>query len=420
MSQHLSRPVFYGILCFVFLLGGCRPAAKKTTVNWQPRLSEKGTDPYDCRIAWEALPYYFPHAAIQPLNKDFRYSNMGAAMWADSKDSTSLLILAGLDFFIGGQEWETLKSYIHEGHEVLLFCSRLDELVEQDLNLRKLVSLEMQPLNNSYDGKSNLGILKLNSRAGAYGYQGRSLEGFFQLNEWKEPADSLLFTFGKPEILGTRVHDMTAPNLVRYPLGKGHLSLHAAPLVLSNYFLLRDSNRNYLDGLLHTLPANINKVYWQSYHRRQRQGNELSVLWRNPATRWAMLLALGTLLLYVLFEMKRRQRIIPEIPQPENTSVQFATTIGQLYYHQGNHRNLGVKMWQHFQDWLRHTHNLEVPPLPDEALVRKLQGKTGQSEEKVKALLYRVQLLHEENYYFGENELRDFYQLLQSFYKDSD
>lgn len=405
------------VLCLLVLFAACRPVSDKGGINWQPGLSEKGNLPYDCRIARESLPYYFPQATIQSLNKSFRYSHMGAAMWADEADSTSLLILAGLDFFIGDQEWADLKAYIAQGHEVLLFCSRMDELVEQDLRLRKLVSMEEQPLNNYYKGTENRDLLYLSNRGRSFGYQGRSLEGYFELDmEDALVADTTDYYFGWPEILGTRRDDQKTPNFLRFPFGDGHLTLHAAPLVLSNYFLLQGDNRNYLDGLMHQLPPNINRVYWQSYHRRQRQGNELSVLWRHPATRWAILLAVFTLLLYVLFEMKRRQRIIPVIPRPENTSVQFATTIGQLYFHQQDHRNLAVKMWQHFQDWLRQTHNLETPAMPDRSFARRLEGRTGQPAEQVTLLLDRVQQLQEEHYAFGEHDLRAFYSLLQSFY----
>lgn len=393
------------------------PVSKQDRINWQPRLSEKGSDPYDCRLSREALSFYFPRASIRTLNKDFRYTNMGSAMYETDADSAALLILAGLDFYIGEQEWASLKYFIAQGHEVLLFCSRLDERLEQELGLRKHISMEGEALNNYYTGRENKDILYLSNRAGAYGYQGRSLEGFFQMETETPPADSSdEYLFGRPQILGTRRQDVEVPNVLRFPLGDGHLTLHAAPLVLSNYFLLQKNNRDYLDGLLHTLPADINRVYWQSYLRRQRQGNELSVLWRNTATRWAILLAIATLLLYVLFEMKRRQRIIPEILRPENHSVQFATTIGQLYYHQGNHRNMGLKMWQHFQDWLRVTHNLETPATPDPAYARRLGGKTGQTDAAVKALLYLVRLLHDENFYFSEQELRQFYGMLQSFY----
>lgn len=419
MRQFQKSQILCAFASLLVLLGcmACLPKAGKQKIDWQPYLSEKGSKPYDCKIAFESLPYYFPNAGIHTLNKDFRYSNMGAAMWADDTDSTVLLLLTGLDFFLDEKEWDILKAFISQGHEVVVFCSRLDEQVEQELNLMKLVSMEEQPLNNYYDGKENLNLLHLRNRKGSFGYQGRSLQGYFKLQTPAMPADTPEYYFIGPEVMGTLKQDEERPNLVRYTYGSGHLILHAAPLVLSNYFLLQENNQHYLDGLLHQLPPNINKVYWQSYQRRQREGNELSVLWRHPATRWAILLALGTLLLYVLFEMKRRQRIIPEIPKPENTSVQFATTIGQLYFHQRNHRNLGLKMWQHFQDWLRHTHNLETPPDPDAAFAQRLRGKTGQSEAQVKSLLQQAQRLQQENNYFGENELRDFYKLLQSFYK---
>jgi len=397
-------------------LSACLPRrTSKPNTDWRINLSEKSSSPYGCRLAWDALPYYFPRARIQRLDKSFRYNHMGESMWQEAPDSATLLILEGLDFFISNGEWQTLKVFMEEGHEVLLLCSRLDARLEEELGLSKMLSLEEQPLNIYNDGMGNAHLLQLANRKGSFGYQGRSLQGFF-----KQLTDSTILTPGydtirPPVVLGSRTDAPGMPNVLRFQMGKGHLTLHAAPLVLSNYFLLQENNRFYLEGLLHTLPSHINKVYWQSYYRRQRQGSNFSVLWQSPATRSALLLALFTLLLYVLFEMKRRQRIIPQLPQPENTSVAFATTIGMLYYHQGNHTNMAHKMWQHFQEWLRQKHNLEVQA-GEAHFAKKLAGKTGQSMAQTNKLLYYAGLLQQEHYNFGADDLRLFYEALQAFY----
>ena len=87
-------------------------------------------------------------------------------------------------------------------------------------------------------------------------------------------------------------------NFIRYRIGSGHLTLHAAPLVLSNYFLVQGRNRDYLGYIWKTLPEDISTIYWHDYYKRNAESSDLGVMFRFSATRWALLLALFTLLLF--------------------------------------------------------------------------------------------------------------------------
>jgi hypothetical protein len=45
----------------------------------------------------------------------------------------------------------------------------------------------------------------------------------------------------------------------------------------------------------------------------------------------------------MVFEAKRRQRIIPIIDVPQNTSVIFVKTIGQLYFNKKEHLTIAQR-----------------------------------------------------------------------------
>ena len=55
----------------------------------------------------------------------------------------------------------------------------------------------------------------------------------------------------------------------------------------------------------------------------------------------------------MLFKLKRTQRIIPTINPPANRSLEFTKTIGDLYYHTGDHLDLVQKMELHFKEYLK-------------------------------------------------------------------
>ena len=76
-------------------------------------------------------------------------------------------------------------------------------------------------------------------------------------------------------------------------------------------------------------------------------------IFTQPALTWAYYLVLIGLLFYALFAGKRTQRVIPVVEPPRNTSLEFAQTVGRLYFQQGDHDNLARKKIQYFLAGLR-------------------------------------------------------------------
>ena len=396
-----------GACVLALLLAGCRHHAKKTSgIDWSVSLSHEKTTPYGSSIAYESLPDYFPHARREPLSKRFHYTAIDRHMYG-GRDSASLLVLLGLGCHLTDDEWTSLLRFASEGNEVFLLSSNLDARLQKALHIGKARSHnEEQALGPYHDGREGLHALRLATDSSrSYGYVGRSIGSYFYSarendNGEKEQAfdaddqpDAALnqarmeaMIHERPNVLGT-AHGK--PDFLRYGVGKGHITLHAAPLVLSNYFLLQPGNRAYLDGIWHSFPANISAVYWNEYFQRTTEKSSLSVLFKYPATRWALIIALCTLLLYVLFGLKRRQRVVPVIPPAENTSVVFAETVGRLYFNKGNHANLAVKMVQHFLEWVRSNYYLDTAKL-DEDFMRRLAAKSGRPEAEVAILLARI------------------------------
>lgn len=395
-------------------LSGCLNRKKKP--NWGISLSHDDKKPYGSYLAYESLKYYFPHTHIHTLSQGFRYNNIdGSIKYHKGK---SLLVLLGLDFYISDSELDALISFARSGNELVLFCSRLDNKIEEKLRCYKqqkgFEELKLTELNT---GKENINALRITGNDTAYGYEGRSLQGYFLLKRFDidglfHPEDAQNGQVPAPDTLG---YVYGKPDFIRYQVGTGHISLHAAPLAMSNYFLLQQNNHHYLSSLWHTLPTGIEHIYWNEYYKHNAEGSDFGILWRYPATRWALILAIATLILYVLFEGKRRQRIVPIIAQPENTSVSFVETVGRLYYNKGDHRNLAEKMIQHFLEWVRLHYYLNTNDL-DDNFVKHLAFKSGQTERQARYLvdqIHRIRLGHLQT---DEAMLHELYNLMQPFY----
>jgi hypothetical protein len=411
------------------VLAGCGSQKDKASgVDWSISLSRDKTTPYGSAIAYESLPSYFPQARIEPLSRWFHYTSMDGRM-GGTDDSVSLLVLLGLDFHLSEDEWASLQRFAAQGNEVFILSSNLDSRLADALSLSKEGGgNERQPLSRFHSGRDALQSLHLASEPDRFfGYVGRTITARFELNSDKPAgkrkvladdtsetvADGAVYAIDPhPEVLGWA---RTGPDFLRYRIGRGHLTLHAAPLVLSNYFLLQDSNRRYLDGIWHGFPANVSTVYWNEYYERTGGKTKLSVLLQYPAMRWAIVIALIALLAYVLTGIKRRQRVVPVIPPAENTSVVFAETVGRLYFNKGDHANLARKMVQHFLDMVRSNYQLDTTQL-NEHFCERLSARSSVSLQEVKTLVGHIHALR-----LGEpvsaEYLYTLYQEIEKFYR---
>lgn len=420
--------------CFLVLQGCRSDNARKT--NWSVVLDRASKDPYGTWIAWESLPNYFPHARIEQLSRRFRYTSIDNNMQYHG-DSTALLVMVGLDYYLSDEEWNRLKNFVHAGNEVCIFSSTLDQKIGHDLHCEESGGAEEYPLSKYNDGNKNMHVLRLSADSlKYYGHKGRSLAGYFAVDEKDSTIEVPVGTTDNnnntivdvptgddngnihirpAEILG---RFKSAPNFIRYRYGDGHITLHAAPLTLSNYFLLQKDNRKYLDGIWHAFPATISHIYWNEYYKRTTEGSDMGVLWRYPATRWAMILAIATLIIYVLFGIKRRQRIVPVIRPVENASVSFVETVGRLYYNKGNHANLAEKMVQHFLEWVR-THYYIDTSLLNDTFIKQLVSKSGKSEAEVSQLVQSIHDLRLGNVPITQEYLYTLHRTLQSYYNNN-
>src|SRR4029078_13026231 len=112
------------------------------------------------------------------------------------------------------------------------------------------------------------------------------------------------------------------PNFIHLRTGKGNFYVNLEPLAFSNYFLLHKNNIHYYEHALSLIAADVKKIVWDEYYLNKVVKKEskgwLSVLFRFPALKAALLTAIFTLLLYVLLEMRRKQRYIPFVAKPKN------------------------------------------------------------------------------------------------------
>ncbi|MBL7743265.1 MAG: hypothetical protein JNN00_07270 [Chitinophagaceae bacterium] len=370
---------------------------------------KKDKIPYGTYVAFESLNSLFPTSSIS-VNS----SSPGNWDSLSFYENNQALIIVSPFFFADEFEMKKLIRFAENGNDVFISTAMLSEDAKNTMSfgISYVDVFQMVARKNPKDTlKVRLESPPFTDNK-TYRYPGKRFDTYFFR------MDTAITT-----VLGTGRDEDT--NFVHLKAGKGNLYLHLAPMAFTNYFLLKGDNIRYYEEVLSVISPRTKKVVWDEYYLTKRRsynspsGDEeskgwLRALFSYPALKWALLTAIFTLLLYVLMEMRRKQRYIPVITKPRNDSLDFVKTIGRLYYDKGDHKNLCRKMSAYFLEHVRNRYKLATGNLNDD-LVRNLQFKTGVNEEELRNIVYFIRDI-ENAPSISEHQLAHFHKQLESFY----
>ena len=217
-------------------------------------------------------------------------------------------------------------------------------------------------------------------------------------------------------------------NFVRVRYGKGFFLLHSTPLAFTNYYLVDSLGKTYAENVLSYLPQG--KTWWDEPSKSYRplDNNEWSpdmtldykgpfdYLLSQQALRWAWYLMWAGVGLFLLFRGKRKQRVIPILPENTNTSLEFVQSVGRLYFLQNDHKRLANQQMRMFLYTLRDRFGLPTH-LATAELIPRIVQKTGVTEPIVRAIFSQHDFINHQGI-IGTNELIDMHQAINDFYKN--
>ena len=243
---------------------------------------------------------------------------------------------------------------------------------DQDQSLKKLDSIKLTLTMKNWHDKYFYLHPVLNSFA------------FIKMN----PATTTIL--GKTEMPDKVVY----PNFVRVKYGKGFIYFHNQPEVFTNVALLAEnSSADYVSHILSYIPQDKPVIWFVNnqtlYTGEPVNETELSVIFRYPALRATWLLFVYGMLLYLLFNAKRRQRVVPVVKPLRNTTVEFIQTIGNLYFQEGDTVNIVQKKIIYFLDRVRNRYYLDTSKL-DESFAEKLHNKSGKNKALIDSILHFI------------------------------
>lgn len=369
---------FHIILLTLFFLSACKEE-KKT--NWDISFDRNKKDPFGCYIAYHHLSSIFPAAKIKAGRKVMSTIKK-TLRGKDGSRSGNVTIVVCQSFEVDSAEMEYLKEYVQNSNGLLVFAEDYSENVYEYFGAKQGDGhfIIHHKTNMDTIPDQELGLL-FNDTLHTYHYTGPKVGYGFEEDSIRQDG---VVSVG----FGTHKDSTYANMHIRYE-NQGAFLINRAPMALTNYYMLQDSNRQYYEYILSYFNEYPSSVNWFSYlHKEASEESEQDWqdLLRKPALFFAFLILVVTLLLYVLFASKRQQRIIPVVEPLKNSSLDFVETVGRLYYIKKNNKNLAEKMITHYLENIRIRFQLRTQTL-DTDLAEKLSIKLEKPTDEIKAFV---------------------------------
>ncbi|KAA3632155.1 MAG: DUF4350 domain-containing protein [Bacteroidetes bacterium] len=405
------------ILLTVFFFGSGK------NYNWQEHYQKKGKDPYGTRIITELL---------KSTDQEFIIVTDSLSLGLpEAPEELSNYVFIGQSMYMSPSDVDRLIDFTINGNNVFLFCNYIPHNLMFYLYDGECEPSLWDDFSSFQDTAVTLSLTHPNlvegddseyvylSRYGTQSYKWRYFyPEYFCSNE------------GAFAELG-RINNEYI-NFARVQYGDGYFYMHTTPLAFTNVNLLEEEAYNYARKVFsHMIDG---PIYWDEYSRvpesvartmNNRDGggfnrnlsskSPLQYILSQPALKWAWYLLLLMGLLFLVFRVKRRERVIPVLEPNTNTSLQFVRTIGRLYFLQNNHRKLALQKMKLFHIDVRENYGLHFQE-NDTKFEEKLAQKSGVSEE----IINKVYLMYRNikgGRFLSADALIDFYKAMAAFYK---
>ena len=369
---------------------------KPKPVDWSDDFTKQKTIPYATKILHQELNTLFPEQQVGE-NSENLY------LFDDIELESRNWVFINNEFAFDRLESDVLLEQVEYGDHVFI-AGRVGGFLADTLNLKY----------KYYYGSLDSTIF-LDSMSLGISSPSSSLNG-----EWNYDADGTFFYFTSYDTSRTTElgsWENTYTNFIKIDVGEGSFYLNSTPYLFTNYYLRNPEKATYAFHALSHLP--VQKTTWDAYYKTGRNvaGTPMYVILSTESLKYAWFLALFSLFLFMIFKAKRKQRIIPILKAPENSTLNFTRTIGMLYLEQSSHKNILEKKVRFFFDYIKTHLRLDISE-PDEKFKTDLALRSGVPKKDIIKLFDLIELTeHSKN--ITDSELKLVTDQIDQFYQNT-
>jgi hypothetical protein len=386
MSKNIK--IYIAVLVFILILILIGDYNKQKTIDWRPTYSVNDKIPFGLYVFDKEIGGILKNQKIERIPDITPYE------FLDSKYNEDTLVetYSVKGTFINISQQNNLDD--QSAKEILYFVSHGNNAFLSMTNFPKtlLDSLKFEYSSNLLQTK-DASVWMANKKLSSKIYKSTS-----DIADYFSKIDTLNTT-----VLGYEGNPKYKKNInfIKVPYKNGYFFLHTNPVAFTNYNLLKKDRYQYTEKVLSYIPKGDVFWYTKSPNDENISASPLRYIFSQPALKWAWYLFLIGMFVFILFNAKRKQRIVPILQPLSNLTIDFTKTIGNLYYQEGDHKNIIDKKIIYFLERIRTEYLIDTTKLDDE-FVKKLHHKTGKDEKDIQEL---VLLINEyRNSYHGNIE----------------
>ena len=364
-------------LLFLFLVLMIISESSQKHINWQPSFSVKHKIPFGTYVAHDEARKLWGDQLNDVASSPYVF-------FQKNPDAKGTYLLYNDLIILGKTNRKALLDWVEKGNNLFIASRSFDWELLDTLKLRT-----DRYINVDFDKKLNFKLTNPSLPGDT-----ASIDKFHEGYVFVEKDSTGTFTIKTAGKYVDKEQD-SLYNFIGFDYGSGKVYLHTLPYVFTNYFILKsDDNAKYFEGILSYLNQK-QPLYWDvNMQNGATEAGIFKYIISNPAFLWAYRLFFIGLLLYVLFEGKRKQRAIPVIEPPRNETLVFTKTIADMYITHNEHRQIALMHIKHFMDYVRTQLHIDTRKW-DMDMMRKIAQKTKTELKDVKELFQLIDAINQ-------------------------
>ncbi|MCO6173758.1 DUF4350 domain-containing protein [Flavobacterium sp. NRK F10] len=374
MSKKLK--IFIGILFFLWIAIIAIDASRPKPVDWTETYKIKDKKPFGLYIFDNECDTYFNPQSVTRFGKspyefldakyrykDSSYSVSGTVLYIDNK------------FDIDDESLKELMYFASHGNSIFLSSFDFPKILHDSLHFKISYG-------NIFSDTLQLEVQNAKKEKN-YFDKGTNNSYFIEIDSARTTV------LGKQKYGKNFKNEQT--NFIKVPFGEGAFYLHTQPEAFTNYYMLK--NQSYAESILNNIPQK-DPIFWKvdRYESENLDQSPLRFIFSEPSLKWAWLFALLSMIFFMIFNAKRRQRVVPVIEPLKNTTVEFTKTIGNLYYQEKNHLDIIEKKIKYLLEKIRNEYYIDTFNL-DDSFIKRLHQKTSKNIDDIAKLVHHINQL---------------------------
>lgn len=358
-------------------------------IDWSPTYSIKDKIPYGMYVFDKEIDSLLGKQKIERFsNTPYEYFDSDAyldTLIPSNKKKGTFINIAKISN-LDEQSISQICSFVGQGNAAFISSETIPNSLLDSLNLT---------MDNEYKYSDSIYNWVANKKLGTQKY--KIIEGVN--NNYFSKIDTLNTT-----VLGYQSGDSARVNFIKVNYKIGTFYLHTQPVAFTNFHLLKGNHHEYAEKVLSYIPKT--DLFWgiKDQNGEVISASPMRYILSQPALRWAWYIFLIGMIIFIIFNAKRKQRIVPIIKPLPNTTVDFTKTIGNLYYQEGDHDNIIDKKIIYFLEKIRNDYLIDTHKLDDD-FIKKLHSKSGRKLEDIKNVVVLINLYRKNSFSSVEEDL---------------